>query len=210
MKLIELKCPSCNANLEVNEELENVTCNYCGNKFKIEDENATKEERIIKALGKQKEKERKYYASEDYEKRLNIEANANDKSIIGSIGRQIQKNREYMASDEYKKRKAEETKEQKKALIVLVIVFALSIVMITIPFLFSSKETTIEKDDITCKLNKKEYVITMELQKEIKCPACSKKMLNEFNDKYLDKESIEITKKNIKSYFNNNNGECTK
>lgn len=30
MKVVKLKCPECNANLEVNSDLENITCNYCG------------------------------------------------------------------------------------------------------------------------------------------------------------------------------------
>ena len=30
MKLIALECPKCNAQLEVNEELSQATCNYCG------------------------------------------------------------------------------------------------------------------------------------------------------------------------------------
>ena len=45
MKLIKLKCNSCNAVLEVNSELNEITCNYCGNKMYIDDD-ATILERI--------------------------------------------------------------------------------------------------------------------------------------------------------------------
>lgn len=38
MKLITLECPYCNANIEVNAELTQGTCNYCGRSFLIENE----------------------------------------------------------------------------------------------------------------------------------------------------------------------------
>lgn len=38
MQLISLKCPTCNANIEVNSELTQGTCNYCGATFLIDDE----------------------------------------------------------------------------------------------------------------------------------------------------------------------------
>ncbi len=38
MKLISLECPYCNANIEVNAELTQGTCNYCGRSFLIENE----------------------------------------------------------------------------------------------------------------------------------------------------------------------------
>lgn len=56
MKLIKLKCPNCNANVEVNKDLERATCNYCGTNFIIEDEKETNEERIIKAVRKKRRK----------------------------------------------------------------------------------------------------------------------------------------------------------
>ena len=38
MKLVKLKCPQCNANLEVNNDLTMAVCNYCGCSFYIDDE----------------------------------------------------------------------------------------------------------------------------------------------------------------------------
>lgn len=38
MKLIALECPKCNAQLEINTELTQATCNYCGCSFLIADE----------------------------------------------------------------------------------------------------------------------------------------------------------------------------
>ena len=38
MKLIELKCPRCNATLKVNPELDKCYCLYCGNELLIDDE----------------------------------------------------------------------------------------------------------------------------------------------------------------------------
>ncbi len=46
MKLITLECPNCNASLQVNEELSEAQCNYCGKHFVIDSEmlrNARKE-----------------------------------------------------------------------------------------------------------------------------------------------------------------------
>ena len=37
MKLVKLSCTNCGASLEVNEELKNVHCNYCGQNFLIDD-----------------------------------------------------------------------------------------------------------------------------------------------------------------------------
>ena len=48
MKLIRIKCPGCGANLEVNQELDKVMCNYCGTQVLIDDE-ASKIVRIEKA-----------------------------------------------------------------------------------------------------------------------------------------------------------------
>lgn len=36
MKLTVAKCPSCNANIEVNENLEKAICQYCGSTILIE------------------------------------------------------------------------------------------------------------------------------------------------------------------------------
>lgn len=46
MKLIELKCTRCGAVLNVNSELNEVFCNYCGNKMIIDDK-ATNIDRVL-------------------------------------------------------------------------------------------------------------------------------------------------------------------
>ena len=38
MKLVEMKCKNCCSKLEVDSEAKEVTCNYCGTIFKIDDE----------------------------------------------------------------------------------------------------------------------------------------------------------------------------
>lgn len=38
MKLIKLNCPNCNSVLEVNEEMKQFTCNYCGTTTLLDDE----------------------------------------------------------------------------------------------------------------------------------------------------------------------------
>ena len=47
MKLIKLQCPSCGANLKVNDELKSVTCNYCGATTLLDDETIKIEHHII-------------------------------------------------------------------------------------------------------------------------------------------------------------------
>lgn len=37
MKLVEMKCKNCGADLKANPELKDITCNYCGTKFKLDD-----------------------------------------------------------------------------------------------------------------------------------------------------------------------------
>ena len=213
MKLIDLKCPNCSANVKVNEDLENAVCNYCGTSFKVYDENETEEERAIKTRARMDEKakasERKYYASDDYAKRLDIEADANDKSIVSSIGRQIKKSRDYYSSEEYKKRleiQNEQSKKQLKQLIPIIVVGLLF--LLAIPIIFSSLDLSSKEDDMTCTLNNKEYVIVMKKGETVSCATCDEELLNEFNNKYLDKDSVSVTKKNIRSYFTNNNGSC--
>lgn len=48
MELVKVKCLECGANLEVDQELDEIVCNYCGTKVLIDDE-ATKIHRIEKA-----------------------------------------------------------------------------------------------------------------------------------------------------------------
>lgn len=175
MKVVKLKCPECNANLEVNSDLENITCNYCGAKVTIEDENESRTERVIRRLGSELKKSRNYYSSDEYKERLNIQNEQTKKSlkllgiVYGAIG--------------------------------IVVVIILLLVKI-----FGSNEVL--KDDMTCTLNDKEYVIIMEKGEDISCASCDDDMLKEFNEKYLDKDDISLTKKNIRAFFTNNSGTC--
>ena len=45
MKLVKMKCENCGATLDVNKNLEKITCNYCGAEILIDDE-ATKVKRV--------------------------------------------------------------------------------------------------------------------------------------------------------------------
>lgn len=56
--LIELRCPSCGASLEVEEDRETAFCQYCGKKILINDENAFTYRRIDEADIKRAETER--------------------------------------------------------------------------------------------------------------------------------------------------------
>ena len=203
MKLVKLKCPNCNAEVEVNKDLENAVCNYCGSNFLVEDENVTKEERIIKAVSKKQEKDREYYASEAYEKKLKIETDAeNDKSVIGKIGRLIDKNREYRNSPEYKENEKDAIKTAIKVLAILGLVIAIiAIISIII-------HNTATNGEEICYLNDKKYDLRFSKNNEIKCPSCSEEMLNELNERYNNQEDIWDTKKNINTYFENNGGYC--
>lgn len=170
MKVVKLKCPECNAILEVNSDLDNITCNYCGAKVTIEDENESKTERVIRRLGNELKKSRSYYSSDEYKERLKIQ-------------------------DEQKKKTFKQ----------LGIIFG---IMILIPIIISLLVPEKTKDDMTCTLNDKEYIFIIEKGKEIICASCEEVMLQEFNEKYLDKDDLALTKKNIRSYFTNNSGEC--
>lgn len=177
MKLIELRCPNCHAEVKVNEDLDTAFCNYCGAQFRVEDENETKEERIIKAKAKveeqSKDAERKYYASEDYAKKLNAESSENARKIILPL-----------------------------IFMSFVMVFTQQIISLN-----AAKERNL-KDNMSCTMENKEYIIVMEKGKDISCASCTDEMLELFNSKYVDKDSVSITKSNIKSYFSNNGGNC--
>lgn len=198
MKLIKLKCPNCNANVEVNKDLERATCNYCGTNFIIEDEKETKEERIIKAVRKKEEKDREYYASDDYRKKLNAE----DRSILGTIERLVEKAEKYKGTEEYKIKKAKEEKEGKYALIIMGISMGLLI------FILAIQGMTAKSDSTTCYANDMKYNISFTKGENIKCPSCTDDMLEELNDKYNDPDSLRNTKNNVETYFENLGGYC--
>lgn len=65
MELVKVKCPECGANLEVNQELDEILCNYCGTKVLIDDE-AAKITRIEKA---KLQSRKNIYEQEMHEKR---------------------------------------------------------------------------------------------------------------------------------------------
>lgn len=81
MKLIDLKCPNCHSSLKVNEELDIITCNYCGSTIKIEDENDSPFGKILKTISFLSDKSRKYHSSEEYKKRLAIKNEEYKKSM---------------------------------------------------------------------------------------------------------------------------------
>lgn len=157
MKVVKLKCPECNAILEVNSDLDNITCNYCGAKVTIEDENESKTERVIRRLGNELKKSRSYYSSDEYKERLKIQDEQNKKTFK-QLG----------------------------------IIFG---IMILIPIIISLLVPEKTKDDMTCTLNDKEYIFIIEKGKEIICASCEEVMLQEFNEKYLDKDDLTLTKK---------------
>ena len=68
MKLITLKCPDCNARLEVNPDLEKIICNYCGAEIYIDDE-ATKLDRIENVKLKHRIKNHEQDIKEIYDKK---------------------------------------------------------------------------------------------------------------------------------------------
>lgn len=213
MRMISLKCPNCQGELKVNEELETATCNYCGSIIKLEDENETKEERIIKAQGRQKQKEkeseRKYYASDDYKKKLEIENETNDKSLITKIGKRIDKERAYYNSSEYKERLKIQEEERKKSMkIALPILIFCCIAMIGIPIIVDITDDGVDQRTLTCTLNDKEYILELSSKDGLSCASCSDEMLSELNEKYFNQDKVALSRKNIKTYFTNNGGEC--
>ncbi len=60
MKLIEIKCPNCNASLEVDADRQFLFCQYCGTKIAVDDEvNRSETTYIIRDEAKIKEAEAK-------------------------------------------------------------------------------------------------------------------------------------------------------
>ena len=201
MKLIKLKCPNCNADIQANEELEKATCNYCGASFAIEDENITKEERILKTKSrieeKAKEADRKYYASDEYKKKIDIEKETTIERIFRKANENLEKQRAYENSPEGKR-------ETKKALITaFCCIGGLFLFVIIILVLFPVTE-----EKISCEIDDQRYFVVIKKDEEIKCASCSEEMLNELNEKYLDKTDIYTTSQNVQDYFNNHGGAC--
>ena len=190
MKLINLKCPNCNADVQVNKGLNTAVCNYCGTKFMIEDDNETEEERILKTKAKLDEKskldDREYYASDNYKKRVEIEKET-------AIERIFRKRKEY-----------ENSPEGKKELINSLKIFGILILIIIISILLGENS----EHTIDCEMNNKQYYLIVKKKEKIQCASCSIDMINELNNTYLDLEHPYNTIKNIENYFVNNNGTC--
>jgi len=200
MKLLNLKCPNCNATVQVNSDFETAVCNYCGAEFLVQDENETNEERIIRIKAKMdenaKEKERKYYASDDYKKRLDIEKETTVERIFRKINESDKESRVYRNSPEGKK-------EFKRSMIILFCcVGAIFLIPIIVSFLPDSGR------ELYCAIDSKRYHIVVKDGEEIQCPSCSVEMLDELNERYLNLDDSYSTWKNVKDYFVNNNGTC--
>ena len=154
MKLINLKCPNCNADIQVNEELEKAVCNYCGTSFIIEDEKETQEERVLKTKSKleekSKENDRKYYASEDYKKKLEIEKETTIERLFRKATESAEKQRAYQNSPEGKR----ETRNM------LIIIFTCFGAMLLIPIicLVAFPTTKIEKK---CAIDDQRYFLVI-------------------------------------------------
>ena len=87
MKLIKLKCNRCGAVLKVNSELNEVYCNFCGNKMIIDDE-ATNIDRIETAKLKSRKTNHEQTIKEkidDYELNKIIRADKRKTKIKASI-----------------------------------------------------------------------------------------------------------------------------
>lgn len=78
MKIVNLKCPQCNATLEVNENQNYTICKYCGTKLTIENENETKVERLFR-------KYNNYVNSEEYKEKQKKREEENKKATKWAI-----------------------------------------------------------------------------------------------------------------------------
>lgn len=78
MKVVNLKCPQCNAILEINDNSNYAICKYCGTKVSIENENETKVERMLR-------KYNNYINSEHYKEKMKIKEEENKKAAKLSI-----------------------------------------------------------------------------------------------------------------------------
>lgn len=77
MKIVNLKCPQCNASLEVNDNQNYAICKYCGTKVTIENENETKVERLFR-------KYTNYVNSEEYKEKKKKREEENKKAAMWS------------------------------------------------------------------------------------------------------------------------------
>lgn len=72
MKLVELKCPGCNALINVNTELSKGVCNYCGREFLVDDEKVKNEITNGVELGYEQEVGRREAIEADREELLEL------------------------------------------------------------------------------------------------------------------------------------------
>lgn len=80
VKLKDAKCPSCGANIQVNDKLENTICQYCGNTVLIEEAIEKKQIEIsgkvevdgIKTNATRLEEAKKHFKMKEYNKAINL------------------------------------------------------------------------------------------------------------------------------------------
>lgn len=63
MNFVQMKCPNCGADLEVENDIDSFYCKYCGTKIVIEDQDpeVLKTKRRIKLMDKAHEMQKEYY-----------------------------------------------------------------------------------------------------------------------------------------------------
>ena len=80
MKLLQLKCPTCGAKLEVSDQLKSFTCNYCGQVTMMDDEIIKVEHKIIgNAKNEAYERVEGFFKLEYYDSALKLSYELTDK-----------------------------------------------------------------------------------------------------------------------------------
>ena len=69
MKLVNLNCPSCSGELDINEEKRIATCKYCGTRWYIEDDNYTRLSRLEQRVNNLEREQEKRTQTQTYANR---------------------------------------------------------------------------------------------------------------------------------------------
>lgn len=158
MKLVKLQCPNCNAKLEVNSEMKQFTCNYCGTTTMLDDESIKLEvSGTIKTskLKNQIQDLKDLFDNGNYEETL-LEANRlhelypNNEEInkIRENVLAIKKQKEYEKQLEIERIKKEEKENRKKLFLFLLAILGIWLAISIISFVVSAVREGMYEADI--------------------------------------------------------------
>jgi len=92
--------------------------------------------------------------------------------------------------------------------LVFLIIDIIALILFTVIRKSEVTEIQTQEVEMTCSIDKEDYIITIGSDGYFNCSNCNKEIQTELKENYIDFSNINLTAENIKDYFINNNGIC--